>query len=140
MPIQGTKPFKHQKYAFEVQIPGFKSAAFQKCSELSKEVEVGRFVRRSLIPHKQPGLLTYADVTLERGAYNDKDFYDWAEQCGDAAQNAGNVEPITKADHRHRPDRSGAQASCVTGSTARSCRSTSPATGTTRRASSWSRS
>lgn len=97
MPIQGTKPFKHQKYAFLVEIPGFKSAAFQKCSELSKEIEVG-MIREggSLIPHKQPGLITYADITLERGAYSDKDFYDWAEQCGDAAQSSGNVEPEYK--------------------------------------------
>lgn len=97
MPIKGTTAFKHQKLAFEVKIPGFKTVSFQKCSELSKEIEVG-MIREggSLIPHKQPGLVTYADITLERGAANDKDFYDWAELTGDAAQNAGAIEPEYK--------------------------------------------
>lgn len=97
MPIQGTKPSKHNKYAFLVEIPGFASASFQKCSELKRETEIG-MIREggSLIPHKQPGLVTYSDITLERGAFADQDMYAWAEQCGDAAQGSGLVEPEYK--------------------------------------------
>lgn len=97
MPILGTKKTVHQKLSFLVEIPGLASAAFQKCSELSKEIEVSQIREGgTLIPHKQPGLITYSDVTLERGMSADKGLYDWAEQVGDAAQGAGLVEPEYK--------------------------------------------
>lgn len=97
MPIQGASKTFHNRQAFLVEIPGFASASFQKCSELKRETEVG-MIREggSLIPHKQPGLVTYSDVTLERGAFADQDMYAWAEQCGDAAQASGLVEPEYK--------------------------------------------
>ena len=101
MPVKGTSPSKHQKFAFLVEIPGFNSASFQKCSELKRENEVA-MIREggSLIPHKQLGLVTYSDVTLERGAFADKDMYDWCEQCGDAAQSAG----LTDAEYKRTID------------------------------------
>jgi phage tail-like protein len=50
----------------------------------------------SLIPHKSPGRLKFADVTLERGATKDHDLFDWMQQVANAAANAGLVEPRFK--------------------------------------------
>jgi len=44
------------------------------CSELSVEAaNVQYFEGGSLIPNKSPGQLTFADVTLKRGATQDRD-------------------------------------------------------------------
>ncbi len=47
----------------------------------------------SLIPHKSPGRLTFADITLERGATKDKDLYDWFADVANTASGLGLVEP-----------------------------------------------
>lgn len=97
MPILGTKKFIHQKSAFLVEVPGFGKAVFQKCSELSKETEVSSIREGgTLIPHKQPALMSFSDVTLERGMAADASMYEWSEAVGDAAQNAGLTEPEYK--------------------------------------------
>ena len=111
MAILGTKKIIHQKASFIVEIPGLGGAAFQKCSELAKDIEQSSIREGGvLIPHKQPGLVTYSDVTLERGAFADQDMYAWAEQCGDAAQASGLTEPeykrtidIVQIDRARRP-------------------------------------
>jgi len=78
MTVIGTPRSFHKKFKFVVEIDGFQHAGFQKCSELSVEVaNVQYFEGGSLIPNKSPGRLTFADVTLERGATRDHDLFDW---------------------------------------------------------------
>lgn len=78
MAVIGTPRSFHKKFKFVVEIDGFQYAGFQKCSELSVEVvNVQYFEGGSLIPNKSPGRLTFADVTLERGATRDHDLFDW---------------------------------------------------------------
>ncbi len=97
MPVIGTPRTFHKKFKFIVEIDGVVSAGFQKCSELSVEVaNVQYYEGGSLIPNKSPGRLTFADVTLERGATSDKDLFDWLTQVADAAANAGLNEPEFK--------------------------------------------
>ena len=43
----------------------------------------------SLIPHKSPGRLTFSDVTLERGATDDRDLFDWFQDVAAAASGLG---------------------------------------------------
>ena len=97
MPVIGNPRTFHKKFKFIVEIDGVVSAGFQKSSELSVEVaNVQYYEGGSLIPNKSPGRLTFADVTLERGATSDKDLFDWMTQVADAAANAGLNEPEFK--------------------------------------------
>ena len=97
MPVIGNPRTFHKKFKFIVEIDGVVSAGFQKCSELSVEVaNVQYYEGGSLIPNKSPGRLTFADVTLERGATSDKDLFDWLTQVADAAANAGLNDPAFK--------------------------------------------
>ena len=78
MAIIGNPRSFHKKFKFVVEIDDFIYAGFQKCSELSVEVaNVQHFEGGSLIPNKSPGRLTFADVTLERGATQDHDLFEW---------------------------------------------------------------
>lgn len=111
MAILGTKKIIHQKASFIVEIPGLGGAAFQKCSELAKDIEQSSIREGGvLIPHKQPALVSYSDVSLERGMSGDKALYDWVEAVADAAQNSGLTEPeykrtidIVQIDRARRP-------------------------------------
>lgn len=75
----------HDKFKFLVEIEGFVSAGFNKMSELSIEAAVIEYSEGgALIPNKTPGRLTFADITLERGATSDLDMYNWFQQVGNA--------------------------------------------------------
>ena len=97
MAVIGNPRSFHKKFKFVVEIDGVASAGLQKSSELSVEVaNVQYFEGGSLIPNKSPGRLTFADVTLERGATSDKDLFDWLSQVAEAAANKGLNEPEFK--------------------------------------------
>jgi phage tail-like protein len=97
MPVLGTPRTFFKKFKYIVEIDQFRSAGFQKCSELSVEVAAIEYYEGgSLIPNKSPGRLKFADVTLERGATKDQDLFDWMSEVADAAANAGLVEPRFK--------------------------------------------
>jgi phage tail-like protein len=87
----------HKKFKYVVEIDGFVSAGFQKCSELAVEVaKVEYFEGGALIPNKSPGRLSFADVTLERGATNDLDAFNWLTHVARLASGLGLVEPYFK--------------------------------------------
>lgn len=101
MGILGTPRTFHKKFKFIVDLDGFGSAGFQKCSELSVEVaNIEQHEGGALIPNKSPGRLKFADITLERGATQDLDFFNWLLQVADASSNAGLVEPQFKRNGR----------------------------------------
>lgn len=99
----------HTKFKFLVEISQFGSAGFQTCSELSSELaEISYYEGGAIIPDKQPGRMTFADITLGRGATSDRDMYDWLRQTGMAAANAGLPSPLFKRSGDIRQlDRSG---------------------------------
>jgi phage tail-like protein len=87
----------HKKFKFVVEIDGFASAGFRKCSELAVEVaNVQYYEGGSLIPNKSPGRLTFTDVTLERGATSDLDMFRWFSDVATLASGLGLVEPAFK--------------------------------------------
>lgn len=101
MPVIGTPRSFFRKFSFVIEVDGIASTGFQKCGELSVEVANIMYSEGgALIPHKSPGRLTYSDVTLERGATQDRDLFDWFSQVADAAANAGLNEPA----FRRTPD------------------------------------
>ncbi len=83
MPVVGNPRSFHKKWKYVVEIDGVASAGFAKCSELSVEVaRVDYWEGGALTPNKSPGRLTFADVTLERGATQDRDLYNWMHESG----------------------------------------------------------
>jgi phage tail-like protein len=97
MPVIGNPRSFHKKFKFVVEIDGVGYAGFQKCSELSVEVaKVEYFEGGSLIPNKSPGRLTFADVTLERGATQDRDLFDWLQDVAITSSGLGLVDPYYK--------------------------------------------
>jgi phage tail-like protein len=90
MPLIGAPKTIYNKFKFRVEIDGITYAGFSKCSELSVEAaEIMHWEGGSLTPNKSPGRLTYAPVTLERGATNDLQTYTWFEQVAKASAGAG---------------------------------------------------
>jgi phage tail-like protein len=100
MPALGSPRSFYNKFKFLVEIDGITYAGFSKCSELSVEAaKIEHHEGASLIPDKSPGRLTFADITLERGATDDLELYDWFEEVADASAGiggAGRIEPLFK--------------------------------------------
>lgn len=90
------------KPSFQVEIDGFLSAEFSKATGL--EVEIEKIEHReggSLVAHKQPGLVKFTDIVLERGvARGNTDFFDWVttvvalSAAGAGATNVGLETPL----------------------------------------------
>ena len=90
MPIVGTPRSFHKKHQFLVEVPSFGRAGFSKCSEISVEAAVIKhYEGGSLIPNKSPGRLTFSDVTLERGATQDRDLFDWFQDVAITSSGLG---------------------------------------------------
>jgi phage tail-like protein len=92
----------HDKFKFVVQSRRFGYAAFQKMSEISAEsASIDYYEGGAIIPIKEPGRLTFADVTLERGTSRDYDMHNWFVVMADASADvggAGAVSPEFKSD------------------------------------------
>jgi phage tail-like protein len=90
MSIIGNPRSFHKKFKFVIEADDVKHAGFQKCSELSVEIaNVQYYEGGSLIPNKSPGRMTFPDVTLERGATQDRDLFDWFQQVANLASGLG---------------------------------------------------
>ena len=76
--VLGTPRVFHKKYKFLVEIDEVAVAKFRNCSELSAEIDkIEQREGGSLIPNKDPGLVNFTDITLERGATDDFDLFTW---------------------------------------------------------------
>ena len=74
------------KHLFLVNVAPDMSQGFQKCSELAYEIaKIEYWEGGSTIPWKVPGRVTFADITLERGACTSREFYDWAISVANAS-------------------------------------------------------
>lgn len=90
MAVIGNPRSFHKRFKYVVEIDSVGSSGFQKCSELSVEIaNVQYFEGGSLIPNKSPGRLTFADVTLERGATRDRDLFDWFQDVAITSSGLG---------------------------------------------------
>ena len=97
MPILGTPRTLAKRFNFLVEIDGVSYAGFSTCSELSVEVANVQYSEGGrLIPHKSPGRLTFADVTLERGATRDRDLYTWMNDVVQVASGLGLPDNLYK--------------------------------------------
>jgi phage tail-like protein len=97
MAVIGTPRSFHKKFKFVVEIDDIAYAGFQKCSELSVEVaKIEHYEGGSLIADKSPGRLTFSDVTLDRGATQDRDLFDWLQDVAIVSSGLGLVDPFYK--------------------------------------------
>ncbi len=97
MPLIGNPRSFHKRFKYIVECDFVSSAAFQKCSELSVEVAKIEYSEGgALIPNKSPGRLTFADITLERGATQDRDLFDWMNDVAITSSGLGLTEPYFK--------------------------------------------
>jgi phage tail-like protein len=97
MAVIGTPRSFHKKFKFVVEIDDVAYAGFQKCSELSVEVaKIEHYEGGSLIADKSPGRLTFSDVTLDRGATQDRDLFDWLQEVAIVSSGLGLVDPYYK--------------------------------------------
>ena len=97
MAVIGNPRSFYKRFSFVVEIDGVKYAGFAKCSELSVEAaKVEQWEGGRIIPHKSPGRLTFADVTLERGATSDHDLFDWFQDVAITSSGLGLTDPQYK--------------------------------------------
>lgn len=97
MAVIGSPKSFFKRFKFLVEIDGVASAAFQRMSELATEVaEVTYFEGGSLIADKTPGRVTFPNVTLERGATDDLDLFNWLRQVVIASANQGLTDFLYK--------------------------------------------
>ena len=97
--IVGNPRSFHKKFKFIVEVDGFTSAGFSTCSELA--MELGKVEYReggALIPNKSPGLASFDDVTLERGATKDLDMFTWMKLVANIAAGSGLIDETYKRD------------------------------------------
>lgn len=91
----------HDKFKFRLELDDFTSAAFQNCTELKASVaKIEYYEGGVLIPFKEPGRLSFDDVTIERACTQDADMYAWLQLTADAAKNSGLVRPQFKKQAR----------------------------------------
>lgn len=103
MGLAGTVKSFDTRFKFKVEIDGFASASFSKVSGLEVEVEpIMHHEGGSLVPNKQPGLVKFGQLTLERGVTGDRDFLNWIttvvalSAAGVGAVNTGLPTPLYK--------------------------------------------
>ena len=96
-PAIGQPRSYYKRFAFVVEIDGLVYAGFQSCSDLSLEVAVvEQREGGGVLPDKSPGLVTVADITLERGATDDEDLWNWMKEVANMAAGAGQIDPEYK--------------------------------------------
>ena len=101
MAIIGKPRSFHKRFKFIVEVDSLGSSAFQKCGELSVEAAcVEYYEGGSLIPNKSPGRLKFTDVTLERGATQNHDLFDWFQDVAVTSSGLG----LTDSDYKRNLD------------------------------------
>ncbi len=83
----------HKKYKFVVEMDDFDASQWQKCSELSAEIaKIEQWEGGALIPNKSLGRVTFSDVTLDRGATEDEQCFEWFKLCANVVANTGAID------------------------------------------------
>lgn len=97
MPVIGEPRHFHSRFRFLVEIDGVGSAAFQSCSDLKAEIaKIEYYEGGVIVPFKEPGRMSVADLTIERAATKDADLFAWFQSTSSAALNGGLRSPFFK--------------------------------------------
>ena len=99
MPVRGNPRSYYKKFAFVIEFDGVLNAGFQSCSELSAEIAVvEQWEGGAIKARKEPGRVTVPDLTLERGATDDLDLWEWFKLVANMATSTGAVDDEYKKD------------------------------------------
>lgn len=97
--IVGTQKLYYKAFLFRIEIAGLVGAAFQDMSELSMETaDIDQWEGGSLISTKSPGRVTVPNVTLSRGATDDRRMWNWFLETVAAAS------LVAEPDFKRSPD------------------------------------
>lgn len=91
MPIIGQPRSYRKEYAFAVEIDGLEIAWFSKVSGLKRTIGVTEQHEAGVarVANKSPGKVKYENVTLEVGATDNRELWDWSELVYRAAADSG---------------------------------------------------
>lgn len=93
MPVTSTSRDFKAKFAFTVEIQGVSYAGFKTCSEIGASIEgIDHREGGAPLPQRDLGLVTYRDVTLERGATDENHLWEWWQEHVDAAKYGGSAD------------------------------------------------
>jgi phage tail-like protein len=87
----------YKKYAFRVEIDGFTTAAFRTAGPLKASVAtIEEREGGSRKAKKELGLVTFDNITLEKGATDNRDMWDWMKKSidGDTASAKRNMSIV----------------------------------------------
>ena len=88
------------RFLFLVRMAGFSSADFQECTGLKANIAIIEYWEGgALVAQKEPGRVTFDNITLSRGVSYDRDFYEWIKQVIDIrshSKGTGEVSPKFK--------------------------------------------
>ena len=86
----GTPVAWYMNFNFWIEIDGIVRAAFSTCSEVAAETENVQYSEGGRgHAHNAPGRTTFPEITLERGATDDFDLYNWFLDTYNAASGTG---------------------------------------------------
>lgn len=88
----------HTKFKFQLEIDGMSGRAqFNKCSELKVDIaKIDYYEGGQIVPYKEPGRMTFSDLTIERAVISDPQLYSWLVDTATAASNSGLVSNLFK--------------------------------------------
>lgn len=91
--IVGQPKHFHRKYKFQLEVTGFaQPLQFATCSDLKASVaKIEYYEGGMIVPYKEPGRMTFDDITCERAVTNDEGLYSWLVDTANAAQNKGHI-------------------------------------------------
>jgi phage tail-like protein len=98
MPIIGQPRSYRKEYAFAVEIDGLEIAWFTKVSGLKRTVSVAEQHEAGVarVANKSPSKVKYENVSLEVGATDNRELWDWNELVHRAAADSGTADDAYK--------------------------------------------
>lgn len=95
--VIGTPRVWRAKWKFVVEIDRIAVAGFSKCDGLGFDIAVTEhYEGGAMIPDKVPHKVKFQNLTLERGACQDQDIYNWILEVANAAAGTGLADPAFK--------------------------------------------
>lgn len=80
----------HEKFKFQIDIDNIGRASCQSISELKADISKIEYREGGmLIPYKEPGSLSYNDITITRAVTEDVSLYGWLGSVANAVKHTG---------------------------------------------------
>lgn len=103
----GDRTDPYRVYNFLVEIDGITRAGFQECSglESTQDPVEYREGHEGLTVRKLPGLVTYSNITLQRGITDDAELWEWRQKAANGAVERRNFSVVLLDDQHEEKAR-----------------------------------